>query len=72
MPENTLGQSVYSWPNLLTLILGVHYYIVLVLLYVSIHSEQKRKFKSHENVCKNHNYCNLIMPGVYEKILKFN
>ena len=31
----------------------------------------KNKLKSHENVCKNHDYCNIKMPEGYNKILKF-
>ena len=29
-------------------------------------------FKSHENVCKNHDYCNIKMPEALNKMFKFN
>ena len=32
----------------------------------------KNKLKKHKNVCENHDYCHLEMPGEDNKILKYN
>ena len=32
----------------------------------------KIKFKKHENVCKNHDYCYIEMPKEYGNVLKYN
>ena len=32
----------------------------------------ENKLKSHENVCRNHNYCNIKMLEAFNKMLKFN
>ena len=32
----------------------------------------KRKLKKHERVCKDHDFCDIIMPDEDNKILKYN
>ena len=32
----------------------------------------KRKLKKHERICKDHDFCDLIMSDEYNKILKYN
>ena len=32
----------------------------------------KNKLKSHENVCKDHDYCDMIIPKEDNSVLKFN
>ena len=35
-------------------------------------SEQKNKLDLHQKVCKNKDFCNVIMPFEITKILQFN
>ena len=38
-----------------------------------LHSfKTESKLKSHENLCKNQDYCKVKRPGTYNKILLFN
>ena len=32
----------------------------------------ENKFKSHEKVCKNKDFCGIVMPSEKDKILEFN
>ena len=45
--------------------------VIIVLLTVFVHLKQK-KYKSHEKVSKNHDYCHIEIPGRGKNILKYN
>ena len=46
--------------------------VIIIVLTVFIHLEQKNKIQAHENVCENHDYCYIQMPAKYKDVLKYN
>ena len=38
----------------------------------SFRTETENKLKSHEKVCKNKDFCGILMPSENDKILEFN
>ena len=46
--------------------------VIFIVWIVLILWEQKNKLKSHEKLCKDKDFCDIVMPLEKNKILKFN
>ena len=45
--------------------------VILVVIIAFICTQQKKKLKKHETICKDHDFCYIKMPDEDNKFLKY-